>query len=257
MSRETRGIIEPALTGLDDSPAEHARHDHGSPSVVDWPTRLAVWTGRTAVVATTAATSLTHIRDTAEAHGQHGWRAWAIAASIEIVVGLAWFEIRRDRALGRPSILPWTVLIACAVLSLAANLATAPPEVWGYVMAGWPSLGFLATAKLVARSAPARPRAEPEPEPDRHPLDEVSPITAVSARDMIRFRLLMGEPAGPQEIATRFHLEVSAAEILIQEVETELGGTGPSSGLRLVHESAHDSPERATVGIPTDPEPVG
>lgn len=105
---------------------------------------LVVW-------AIAAAASFTHIRELAAAHGQVGWVAWAIAISLELVVGLAALEILRDSRTGHRSAVPWLVLLVGAGLVLATNLASAEQTPWGWVLAGWPAMASMAATKLFVR----------------------------------------------------------------------------------------------------------
>ncbi|WP_405018083.1 DUF2637 domain-containing protein [Kitasatospora sp. NBC_00070] len=106
------------------------------------------------------AVSFTHVVQTATAAGQTGWVAYAIAVSVELMALGSVSEIRRRKRHGQPARWPRGVLVLGVVMSLAANLAVAQPTAWGYVMAAWPSLAFLAAAGII-ESRPTGPQAVP------------------------------------------------------------------------------------------------
>ncbi|MGH3343684.1 MAG: DUF2637 domain-containing protein [Carbonactinosporaceae bacterium] len=95
------------------------------------------------------AASFTHVRDVAAAHGQPGWISHAIAVSVELMAIGSGLEIRRRRAHGHRHIWPVATLLLGVAMSLAANLETSGPGVWGKVMAAWPAIAFLAVAGLI------------------------------------------------------------------------------------------------------------
>jgi len=116
------------------------------------------------------AVSFTHVQTVAMGSGQGGWAADAIAASVELMATAAITEIRRRRRRNQPTGWPRGVLVLGVAMSLASNLATATPTVWGCIMAAWPQVAFLAVAALIeTRPEPVRPepvRPEPvQPEP--------------------------------------------------------------------------------------------
>ncbi|PYC82617.1 hypothetical protein C7C46_09655 [Streptomyces tateyamensis] len=106
------------------------------------------------------AVSFTHVVQTATEAGQTGWVAYAIAVSVELMALGAVAEIRRRKRHDQPARWPRGVLVLGVAMSLAANLAVARPTPWGYVMAAWPSLAFLAAAGII-ESRPSGQRADP------------------------------------------------------------------------------------------------
>lgn len=84
------------------------------------------------------AVSFTHVQRLAVRSGQIGWVADGIAASVELMALAAVTEMRRRRRQGEQVNWPRGVLVLGVVMSLAANLATAQPTVWGFIMAAWP-----------------------------------------------------------------------------------------------------------------------
>jgi hypothetical protein len=103
--------------------------------------------------------SFTHIRRLAESHGQAGWLSWVIAGSVDFVAVAAGFELRRRRRNGEGARWPWFAMLLGVAMTLGANLATATPDLWGYVVAGWPPVAFLVVAGLIeTRPTPIRRR---------------------------------------------------------------------------------------------------
>jgi hypothetical protein len=47
--------------------------------------------------------------------------------------------------------LPWALLVASSVASLAANMAVAEPSLVGRVIAAWPSFALIASHELLMR----------------------------------------------------------------------------------------------------------
>jgi hypothetical protein len=91
--------------------------------------------------------------------GVHGWRARAAAAVYDAVCMVCVDERRRDRAAERTHrgwfSMPVTVLLGAISLTLAANLATAPPNAWGYIIHGTePTCVLLIVLMLERRSTP-------------------------------------------------------------------------------------------------------
>ena len=127
---------------------------------------MADWGPILVLAAIAAAGSFTHIRDLAEKSGQHGWMAWAIAVSIDLTCVMAARERQRDAARGASDGLTWptVVLIGAVVLTLAANLATAQPTVWGWIMAAVPAAAFLVAVSMLERRAAHQPRQQDESE---------------------------------------------------------------------------------------------
>lgn len=127
-------------------------------------------TGPVLVLAVIAAVgSFTHISDLAAAHGQRGWQSWAVAVCIDLTCVMAARELQRDKRTGRrrggPISWPALVLTGGIVLTLAANLATAHPSVWGWITAATPAAAFLVAVSMLERRG-SRP---PPPRPPRTP----------------------------------------------------------------------------------------
>ncbi|MFE6386483.1 DUF2637 domain-containing protein [Nocardiopsis dassonvillei] len=124
------------------------------------------WAPILVLAAIAAAGSFTHIRDLAEKSGQHGWMAWAVAVSIDLTCVMAARERQRDAARGVKDGVTWptVVLVGAVVLTLAANLATALPTVWGWIMAAVPAAAFLVAVSMLERRAAHGAQQQDEPE---------------------------------------------------------------------------------------------
>lgn len=139
-----------------------------------------------------AAISFAHIHDIADAAGQGGWKAWAYPVSVDLLLVMAWKQIREKD--GNPKRGPWIWFLLSMAASLGANAGTsgvldlAHPPTWLRVLvAGWPVLAFFGGSLLVhsrkanadeeAPERPQEPAGEPageraeeeEPEPVREP----------------------------------------------------------------------------------------
>ncbi|MFF2075445.1 DUF2637 domain-containing protein [Kitasatospora sp. NPDC058162] len=118
------------------------------------------------------AVSFAHVVQTADRAGQTGWVAYAIAVSVELMALGAVSELRRRKRHGHSARWPRAVLVLGVAMSLAANLAVAQPTPWGYVMAAWPAVAFLAAAGIIeSRSTDPQPPAAPS-EPQDNPAGE-------------------------------------------------------------------------------------
>ena len=62
---------------------------------------------------------------------------------------------------GGGGFLPWALLVAGSVASLAANVAVAEPTVAGRIIAAWPSFSLIAAYELLMRQIRATATAPP------------------------------------------------------------------------------------------------
>lgn len=98
------------------------------------------------------ALSYSHMRQLAQGHGQVGWHAHAFPLSVDGVEIVASLVLLADRRAGRRSgLLPWAALAAGTTGSLAANIATAHPDLVSRIIAGWPAVALLVAVKLLSR----------------------------------------------------------------------------------------------------------
>ncbi|PRX48702.1 uncharacterized protein DUF2637 [Prauserella shujinwangii] len=105
-----------------------------------------------ALVALVAAiASYTHMRELAAAHGE-AWLAFLVPLSVDgllVVASLVIVNARRSR--GETPWLAWTALIVGVLVSLAANVAAAEPDLVSRLVAAWPPLAFAVSFELVLR----------------------------------------------------------------------------------------------------------
>lgn len=101
------------------------------------------WTtiGCVALLALIAGTvSYLHMHTLVARHGQPGWVAALTPLSVDGMIVAASTTLLADSRSGRKGgVLPWALLVAGSVASLAANVAVAQPTVIGRVITAWPS----------------------------------------------------------------------------------------------------------------------
>jgi hypothetical protein len=120
----------------------------GSDRWIRWTT-----TGCVALLALIAGTvSYLHMHMLVELHGQPGWVAALTPFSVDgMIVAASTTLLADSRSCGRGGFLPWTLLVAGSVASLAANVAVAEPTATGRVIAAWPSFALIAAYELLMR----------------------------------------------------------------------------------------------------------
>jgi Protein of unknown function (DUF2637) len=79
------------------------------------------------------AASFVHIHDVTVRHGQPSWIGWANAVVIELMSIVAGLDIRRRKRIGQSTGSVVVVLLIAVGISLAAQVATAQPSVWGWI----------------------------------------------------------------------------------------------------------------------------
>jgi hypothetical protein len=85
-------------------------------------------------------------------HGQPGWVATLTPLSVDgMIVAASTTLLAESRSGRRGGILPWALLVAGSVASLAANVAVAEPALIGRVIAAWPSFALTASYELLTR----------------------------------------------------------------------------------------------------------
>ncbi len=109
--------------------------------------------GCVALLALIAGTvSYLHMHTLVALHGQPGWVAALTPLSVDGMIVAASTTLLADSRSGRKgSALPWALLIAGSVASLAANVAVAEPTLIGRVIAAWPSFALTASYELLTR----------------------------------------------------------------------------------------------------------
>ncbi|WP_327105749.1 DUF2637 domain-containing protein [Nonomuraea glycinis] len=203
-------------------------------------------TGPVVVLAVIAAVgSFTHISDLAARHGQRGWQSWAVAVCIDLMCVMAARELQRDKRTGRRGrLISWPALVLTGgiVLTLAANLATAHPSVWGWITAATPAVAFLVAVSMLERRAAHRspmPHEEPATEdhtsaeavtPDVPALDAAphpaehgpSPALLTYARRLADdHQATHHRPITGEHLATRMHVSADLATDLLTQIRKE------------------------------------
>jgi ABC-type phosphate transport system auxiliary subunit len=113
--------------------------------------------GCVALLALIAGTvSYLHMHLLVALHGQPGWVAALTPLSVDGMIVAASTTLLADSRSGRRGgVLPWALLVAGSVASLAANVAVAEPTVIGRVIAAWPSFALTASYELLTRQVRA------------------------------------------------------------------------------------------------------
>src|SRR6266702_6897579 len=94
--------------------------------------------------------SYLHMHALVALHGQPGWVAALTSLSVDGMIVAASTTLLADSRSGRPGgVLPWALLVAGSVASLAANVAVAEPTLIGRVIAAWPSFALTASYELL------------------------------------------------------------------------------------------------------------
>lgn len=145
------------------------------------------WTtiGCVALLALIAGTvSYLHMHLLVALHGQPGWVAALTPLSVDGMIVAASTTLLADSRSGRAGgMLPWALLVAGSVASLAANVAVAEPSLIGRAIAAWPSFALTASYELLTRQVrrgaaqadtgdkqPQRYRTDPVPAARRPPV---------------------------------------------------------------------------------------
>ena len=110
-------------------------------------------TGCVALLALIAGTvSYLHMHMLVARHGQPGWVAALTPLSVDGMIVAASTTLLAESRSGRNGgALPWALLVAGSVASLAANVAVAEPTLVGRVIAAWPSFALTASYELLTR----------------------------------------------------------------------------------------------------------
>jgi hypothetical protein len=109
--------------------------------------------GCVALLALIAGTvSYLHMHTLVALHGQPGWVAALTPLSVDGMIVAASTTVLADSRSGqRGRTLPWVLLVAGSMASLAANVAVAQPTLVGRVIAAWPSFALTASYELLTR----------------------------------------------------------------------------------------------------------
>src|SRR5215467_11228997 len=113
------------------------------------------WTtmGCVAMLALVAGTvSYLHMHMLVAQHGQPGWVAALTPLSVDgMIVAASTTLLAESRSGRKGGALPWALMVAGSVASLAANVAVAEPTLTGRVIAARPSFALTASFELLAR----------------------------------------------------------------------------------------------------------
>lgn len=136
-------------------------------------------TGCVALLALIAgAVSYLHMHRPVARHGQPGWVASLTPLSVDgMIVAASATLLAESRAGRRGAALPWVLLIAGSVASLAANVAVAEPTLTGRVIAAWPSFALTTSWELLTRQV--RSRAPASDGQARHEIGDGQDLAAI------------------------------------------------------------------------------
>jgi hypothetical protein len=110
--------------------------------------------------------SYLHMHRLVVLHGQPGWVASLTPLSVDgMIVAASAALLAESRAGRRGAVLPWALLAAGSVASLAANVAVAEPTLTGRVIAAWPSFALTASWELMMRQVRWSALADDEQDP--------------------------------------------------------------------------------------------
>jgi hypothetical protein len=124
------------------------------------------------------------------AHAPAGATAWAagwVAAltplSVDgMIVAASTTLLAESRSGGRGGLLPWALLVAGSVASLAANAAIAEPTTTGRVIAAWPSFALIAAYELLMRQIRRAAEVGTGPQPSRRASDSFAGAAMAAPR---------------------------------------------------------------------------
>ena len=163
-------------------------------------------TGCVALLALIAGTvSYLHMHLLVELYGQPGWVAALTPLSVDgMIVAASTTLLADSRSGGRGGILPWALLAAGSVASLAANVAVAEPTATGRVIAAWPSFALIAAYELLMRQVRHSAAATSKPQHSKPGISCLQATDENGQRPRRRSRPTpQGEGPGGQGGATR------------------------------------------------------
>src|ERR1700733_10413561 len=118
----------------------------------DWWIRWTTTGGMALLALVAGPVSYLHMHRLVALHGQPGWVAALTPLSVDGMIVAASTTLLADSRAGRKGgVLPWALLAAGSVASLAANVAVAEPTMVGRVIAAWPSFALTASYELLTR----------------------------------------------------------------------------------------------------------
>lgn len=170
------------------------------------------------------AISYSHMRQLAYEHGQAGWHAHAFPLSVDGLELVASLVLLADRRRGRRSgWLPWTALVTGTAGSLAANIATAAPDLISRIIAGWPAGALLIAVKLLSGMLERQDvLARPVPEPARARTGpRGAPIHSDGKRSQARSQPRPSRPTGRSDPDPGIAVLLPAARTVRDELERD------------------------------------
>jgi Protein of unknown function (DUF2637) len=169
--------------------------------VTGHPDRWIRWTttGSVALLALIAGTvSYLHMHTLVAAHGQPGWVAVLTPLSVDGMIVTASTTLLADsRSGGRGGLLPWALLVAGSLASLAANVAVAEPSATGRVIAAWPSFALIAAYELLMRQVRQAADAGRSSRPARRSRHRVTAAVPAGVAESAAGRWPPSRPVGP------------------------------------------------------------
>jgi Protein of unknown function (DUF2637) len=147
------------------------------------------WTtiGCVALLALIAGTvSYLHMHVLVALHGQPGWVAALTPLSVDGMIVAASTTLLAESRSGRSGgALPWTLLVAGSIASLAANVAVAEPTLIGRVIAAWPSFALTASYELLTRQVRSTAQAgTPGRQPQMARPESPAPAKSAAATEL-------------------------------------------------------------------------
>lgn len=114
--------------------------------------------------------SYLHMHLLVQLHGEPWWVAALTPLSVDgMIVAASTTLLAESRSGGRGGFLPWGLLLAGSVASLAANVAVAEPTATGRIIAAWPSFSLIAAYELLMRQARRAAEAGASQQPGLQP----------------------------------------------------------------------------------------
>lgn len=171
-----------------------------------------------------------HIVELCGRHGPHGWVQFATAGCVDLLCVIGAEERQRDKRFGRPRVGKWVswptlVLIIGIALTLAANIATAKPDLLGWFVAALPAGALLLAVSVLERRASF----------------EAPASTKANRR---RYRT-----AGTDPVASPVPAEAAAPEPVPAKVPAGEGPQQPWTDEDLVAEARRQWAEHAEMGV--------
>lgn len=103
------------------------------------------------VAGVAASASYTHMQELAAHHGQ-GWLAYLIPLSVDgMILAASLLIVNARRTYSETPWLAWLALVVGVLVSLAANVASALPDITSRLISAWPPVAFAAAFEIILR----------------------------------------------------------------------------------------------------------